>query len=171
MVGAGDLRDRPVLPWLLFRNDRDQHQQGRTRLGGSDKPRAARNEWNGFRLQSSTQICPGEYKMRTFSLGILAVTTVFLSVGPATSQRLEIGPGGVHVYNGRGGQCEELRRSCEFKGELGERGEGNCRRYREVCQRPVRRESCGALRAACMNKDRLGEQGEGNCRRYREACG
>ncbi len=61
----------------------------------------------------------------------------------------------------RGGQCEELRAACESKRQLGEQGEGNCRRYRQMCQE---------LRAACMNKSQLGEQGEGNCRKYRETC-
>jgi hypothetical protein len=89
-----------------------------------------------------------------------------------SSQRVEIGPGGVRVDDGRrgGSNCEELRRACENKDRLGERGEGNCRRYRETCQRPARGPSCQELRAACLNKDRLGEQGEGNCRRYRAAC-
>jgi hypothetical protein len=110
--------------------------------------------------------------MRTSALTI-ALVAIFLSPTMAVTQGIEFGPGGVRVYDGRGGRghCEELRRACEMKGELGERGEGNCRRYRETCQRPVRRDVCGELRAACLNKDRLGEQGEGNCRRYRETCG
>jgi hypothetical protein len=29
--------------------------------------------------------------------------------------------------------CRELRRACEMKEELGETGQGNCRRYREMC--------------------------------------
>ena len=29
--------------------------------------------------------------------------------------------------------CRRLRRACMFKDERGERGEGNCRRYRRVC--------------------------------------
>ena len=37
-------------------------------------------------------------------------------------------------YARRGGQCEELRLACMRKEELGERGEGNCRRYRELCR-------------------------------------
>jgi hypothetical protein len=53
---------------------------------------------------------------------------------------------------------------------LGERGEGNCRRYRETCERPVRRDVCSELRQACLYKNELGEQGAGNCRRYRETC-
>jgi hypothetical protein len=87
------------------------------------------------------------------------------------SQSIQIGPGGVRIDDGRSrGRCDQLRRACENKDQLGERGEGNCRTYRETCQRPVRRDVCADLRAACMNKDRLGEQGEGNCRRYRETC-
>jgi hypothetical protein len=102
-----------------------------------------------------------------------AAAAIALSIVPisAFSQSIEIGPGGVRVYDERGGgQCEQLRRACENKDALGERGEGNCRRYRETCQRPVRRDVCGELRQACLNKDQLGEQGEGNCRRYRETC-
>jgi len=30
--------------------------------------------------------------------------------------------------------CEELRAACLQKERLGERGEGNCRRYREACR-------------------------------------
>ena len=71
----------------------------------------------------------------------------------------------------RGGQCEELRAACESKRQLGEQGEGNCRRYRQMCQpQQSRQQMCQELRAACMNKSQLGEQGEGNCRRYRETC-
>jgi len=71
----------------------------------------------------------------------------------------------------RGGQCEELRLACENKRQLGEQGEGNCQRYRQMCQRqPSRQQVCQELRAACMHKGQLGEQGEGNCRRYRETC-
>ena len=35
---------------------------------------------------------------------------------------------------GRGGQCEELRQACMMKDQLGEQGEGNCRRYRRLCR-------------------------------------
>ena len=31
--------------------------------------------------------------------------------------------------------CRRLRRQCVNKDARGERGEGNCRRYRSVCQR------------------------------------
>ena len=32
-------------------------------------------------------------------------------------------------------RCRRLRRACEFKDKRGERGEGNCRRYRRECGR------------------------------------
>jgi len=105
--------------------------------------------------------------IRKYAFGAAAATALFIFPISAFSQSIEIGPGGVRV---EGGQCEQLRRACENKDALGERGEGNCRRYRETCQRPVRRDVCGELRQACLNKDALGERGEGNCRRYRETC-
>ena len=63
--------------------------------------------------------------------------------------------------------CRELRLACEMKDQLGERGQGNCRRYREACQQGP---SCAELRMACLRKDELGERGQGNCRTYRETC-
>ena len=109
--------------------------------------------------------------MLNYAFGAAAAMAFFVIPISAFAQSIEVGPGGVRVYDGRGGgQCEQLRRACENKDALGERGEGNCRRYRETCQRPVRRDVCGELRQACLNKDQLGEQGEGNCRRYRQTC-
>jgi hypothetical protein len=66
--------------------------------------------------------------------------------------------------------CRELRRACEMRDQLGERGQGNCRRYREACEQPSQRDTCAELRLACLHKDQLGEQGQGNCRRYRQMC-
>jgi hypothetical protein len=111
-------------------------------------------------------------RARQLAFAIAAAAAMIVAPIPALSQSVQIGPGGVRIDDGRGrgGQCEELRRACENKDRLGEQGEGNCRRYRETCQRPVRRDVCGELREACLNKDKLGEQGEGNCRRYRETC-
>jgi hypothetical protein len=37
-----------------------------------------------------------------------------------------------HVQYGSG-SCAELRRACLYKRELGERGQGNCSRYRAEC--------------------------------------
>ena len=112
--------------------------------------------------------------MRKLVLGLTATAALFVFPIASFSQSIEVGPGGVRVEDGRarrgGGQCEQLRLACENKDRLGERGEGNCRRYRETCQGPIARNMCDELRAACLNKDKLGEQGEGNCRRYRETC-
>lgn len=113
--------------------------------------------------------------MRKLILALATVLAVLIQPISAFAQSIQIGPGGVQFDDGRrrgggGGQCEQLRRACENKDRLGERGEGNCRRYRETCERPVRRDICGELRQACLNKDALGEQGEGNCRRYRQTC-
>lgn len=111
--------------------------------------------------------------MRRLTLALATVAAILVLPISAFSQSVQIGPGGVQIDDGRGrrgGQCEQLRRACENKDRLGERGEGNCRTYRETCQRPVRRDVCGELRKACVNKDQLGEQGEGNCRKYRQTC-
>ena len=111
--------------------------------------------------------------MRNFAFVVATAALLLIPTSSVFSQSIQVGPGGVRVDDGRGrggGQCDELRRACENKDRLGEQGEGNCRRYREACQRPVRRDVCGELRAACLNKDQLGEQGEGNCRRYRQTC-
>lgn len=68
-----------------------------------------------------------------------------------SAQGIEFGPGGVRVDDGRGygrdrgydrergrpsrrGLCSELRQACLNKDDLGERGRGNCREYRETCR-------------------------------------
>jgi hypothetical protein len=76
--------------------------------------------------------------MRLYALAIVAAAALFPTV-PAFSQGIEIGPGGVHIDRGRDREardCEELRRACLNKDELGEEGEGNCRQYRETCKDP-----------------------------------
>ena len=78
--------------------------------------------------------------MHRYALAIATAAALFSPV-PASSQGIEIGPGGVHIdpgYDREGlrGDCEELRRACLHKDELGEEGEGNCRRYRETCKDP-----------------------------------
>ena len=107
--------------------------------------------------------------MRSYALAIAAAAALF-SFPAAAQPTFEIGPGGVRIGGPRSSQCEELRLACENKDALGEQGEGNCRRYRQTCQRVSRRELCAELRRACLNKEELGEQGEGNCRRYRNTC-
>jgi hypothetical protein len=74
-----------------------------------------------------------------------------------------------HVQFGRGRYCERLRRACVYKGQRGEVGEGNCRRYRSECG--GRASYCERLRRACYNKEERGQVGQGNCRRYRSECG
>ena len=84
--------------------------------------------------------------MRTYPLAI-AVMALFAFPASAFSQGIhvpgiEIGPGGVGIGDDddrrREGasrrECEELRRACLHKEELGEEGQGNCRRYRETCK-------------------------------------
>jgi hypothetical protein len=79
--------------------------------------------------------------MRMYALAIAAAAALFYPVS-SSSQDVEIGPGGVHIdvdrdrKGGRQQDCEELRRACLHKDELGEEGEGNCRRYRETCKNP-----------------------------------
>jgi hypothetical protein len=80
--------------------------------------------------------------MRSYALAIAAAAALFASPLPALSQEVEFGPGGVriepgHHYQGRSvsrGRCEELRKACLNKEELGEQGQGNCRRYRHYCR-------------------------------------
>jgi hypothetical protein len=57
---------------------------------------------------------------------------------PALGQTFELGPGGVHVYPRGGADCRELRAACMHKEELGEAGQGNCQRYRELCSSGAR---------------------------------
>jgi hypothetical protein len=78
--------------------------------------------------------------MRTYALAI-AAAALFTFPASVFSQGVqvpgvEIGPGGVRVGPPRASheKCEELRLACLHKDELGEEGEGNCRRYRETCK-------------------------------------
>ena len=81
--------------------------------------------------------------MRPYVLAIFTAALFALPTSAAFSQvNVEVGPVGVrvgpgyhrHLYNRSDeGQCRELRAACIHKGQLGEEGMGNCRRYREVC--------------------------------------
>ena len=81
--------------------------------------------------------------MRTYAL---AIALMALFAAPGFSQDVEFGPGGVRIepgfhehHEGRhegwsmASHCRELRAACMHKEELGEQGQGNCHRYREVC--------------------------------------
>ncbi len=111
--------------------------------------------------------------MRTTIMTVaLGAAMILLSLGavpaaPVNDTQLSGGAafqsGLTHIQYG--GYCERLRRACEY----GERGEGNCRRYREECGE--RGELfCERLRDRCKYKYELGEFGDGNCRRYHEEC-
>ena len=70
---------------------------------------------------------------------------------------------------GQASVCSELRLACQHKGSVGEKGEGNCKKYRETCTQPSQ-PSCRTLRYQCLHKESLGDVGEGVCARYRSAC-
>jgi hypothetical protein len=111
--------------------------------------------------------------MKKFVGGIIvAAAMMALSMGGASAapfggSQTQGAPGVesmvVHVSD----YCRELRMACEHKDELGERGQGNCRRYREECGG---RSHCERLRHACLHKHETGREGEGLCRRYRQEC-
>jgi hypothetical protein len=77
--------------------------------------------------------------MRAYLFSI-AAAIILAFPASALSQDVEFGPGGIRIephHQGRSvhqGDCDELRRACLHKEELGEEGKGNCRRYRERCQ-------------------------------------
>ena len=105
---------------------------------------------------------------------LLAALFALCSVGVTSGAPMSMYPQ-EGLKNGAGlvlkvqGHCESLRRACANKRELGEMGEGNCRRYREECGGRSASD-CARLRQACLYKGERGETGEGNCRRYREEC-
>jgi hypothetical protein len=76
--------------------------------------------------------------MRTYALAMVAAA-LFAFPASGFSQAIEIGPGGVRIDDGHGREassqqeCEQLRRNCFQKDELGEQGD-NCRRYHESCK-------------------------------------
>ena len=91
--------------------------------------------------------------MRNVLLAACAATILGFTPVMVSAQGISIGPGGVRVDDGRDrgyreerdygrerGRssrrevCRELRQACMAKDELGERGRGNCREYRETCQ-------------------------------------
>lgn len=77
--------------------------------------------------------------MSAYILAIVAAAALCFPVS-AFSQGIEIGPGGVHIGDDRGREgsrhqeCEDMRNACLQRVQLGEQGEGNCRRYRETCK-------------------------------------
>jgi hypothetical protein len=84
--------------------------------------------WGAIADCSATQKAMEEGKMRTLVLIGLLIAPL-----PALGQTFELGPGGFRVYPHGAGNCRELRAACMHKEELGETGQGNCQRYRELC--------------------------------------
>jgi hypothetical protein len=83
--------------------------------------------------------------MRTYALAIAVLALFALPTSAFDIQvpGILIGPGGVGMGDeddddpqagASRRECEELRRACLHKEELGEEGEDNCRRYRETCK-------------------------------------
>ena len=46
---------------------------------------------------------------------------------------IEVGQSRRHGYYRDRDNCRELRAACTHKEQLGEEGQGNCRRYRKLC--------------------------------------
>ena len=65
-------------------------------------------------------------------LGFAALPT---SAAPFSAGGVEGFGSAVDQVQWNRGRCERLRRACVNKDARGERGEGNCRRYREQCKR------------------------------------
>ena len=47
---------------------------------------------------------------------------------------VEVRPSRPHGYYRDRPNCRELRAACTHKEQLGEEGQGNCRRYRQLCR-------------------------------------
>jgi hypothetical protein len=111
--------------------------------------------------------------MRHMILAMLTVLSLaFAGLSAAAAAPISTAAGnagiGSTITKVQYGYCARLRFRCEHKYELGEVGEGNCRRYRIECRRPS---YCERLRQACRYKYERGEVGMGNCRRWRYECG
>ena len=76
--------------------------------------------------------------MRLYAIAISATALLTFPVA-GYSQAVEVSPRGVEVegvHQGRSvapPECNELRKACLNKEELGEQGQGNCERYRREC--------------------------------------
>ncbi|MGC1862414.1 MAG: hypothetical protein WA733_15180 [Methylocystis sp.] len=72
--------------------------------------------------------------MRAYVFAFAAMVLASFSTA-SFAQPIESGPRNSPVVrDDGGGDCEELRKACLHKEELGEKGEGNCARYRELCK-------------------------------------
>ncbi len=75
--------------------------------------------------------------MRAKILTLSVATMMFAAPASVLAIEVDEAPGTVVVPEGRSlseGECENRRQACLKKEELGEEGEGNCKRYRELCR-------------------------------------
>ncbi|MDB5547729.1 MAG: hypothetical protein JWP21_1176 [Tardiphaga sp.] len=117
-----------------------------------------------IRAPRSVHILNAEETMRRFILAMLAIMTA-LSPIAATAQSIQVGPGGVRMYEDRPRVYEERPRVYQERRVYEDR-RGHDDRPRGYDGRR-RGGLCRELRRACEN----GPRGEGSCRRYRETCG
>lgn len=64
--------------------------------------------------------------------------------------------------------CDDLRQACLDRDAMGERGQGNCRRFRDRCG--VSPDYCARLLETCIQAKALGLKHERSCRHYRLEC-
>lgn len=72
--------------------------------------------------------------MRAYALAIASVALISIPTSGFSQEapRPRVSPPEEYYYGS--GRCEELRKACLHKEELGEEGEGDCRLYREECR-------------------------------------
>ena len=110
--------------------------------------------------------------MKSVTLRAMVPAIAIAVAGAAWAAPLSFGP----MEGDRGGglvlrvqdDCEDLRRACLDKDAMGERGQGNCKRYREQCH--VAPDHCARLLKACLREDARGPKRERSCRHYRLEC-
>jgi hypothetical protein len=120
-----------------------------------------------------------EAMARRTGLGVL-VAMAALAVAPpafAAPASRPVRVGSPIVQHVQGGYCETLRRACLYRRELGEQGQGNCRRYQQECSGrgygapqyggdPRGGGRCHYWRNRCANAYGWGSKGWHDCMRY-----
>ena len=74
------------------------------------------------------------------------------------------GASAIHVQD----DCEDLRQGCLHRNAMNERGQGNCRRFRDRCG--ISPEYCALLLETCIQKKARGSKDVRSCRHYRLEC-
>ena len=78
--------------------------------------------------------------MKTILAGLTLAAGLSLAALPSSAAPFGmtdtgVATSGVEQVQWDEGRCRSLRRACQNKDARGERGEGNCRRYRQQCSR------------------------------------